>query len=496
MRKRILKSWAIPSVLFLATQLQLGAADIPDVLPDPDGEPADMKKPVKVFILMGQSNMLGFGKISQVKELAPSKYPYLVDDAGNWTVRKDVRNVFVMCSGNSPAKDRLNDWLTAGTGIGNGKTIGPEIGIGYHVGHVVDAPVMILKACIGNRSLGWDLLPPGTEAYEHNGNVQAGYRGTGNDPRGDTGGSMDQGWYAGCQYDGDTAACKKVLENLDRYYPGGNGYEVAGFFFWQGAKDSGNAAHRAFYEKNLVQLITSLRKDFDAPNAYFVVATMGQEKKGAQICDAQLAVDGKAGKYPEFKGNVASFYSNPVSKGGRANGHYSGNGETYMNIGVGMGKAMAKLLVDGGDRQAPRPGDGATPPKRPARRFRAGQAAVLNDMLLKALVDLADSGNLKPTQVPLSITKARVSLVSARTDGTLTFRAGNGKTVDLAASKLRSVDFANLAVLLSQLKPQSRDAMALAGVYLETLGRVELADKKYAEAGPESTAKMQAFLEQ
>ena len=28
-------------------------------LPKPDTQPADLKKPVKVFILMGQSNMLG-----------------------------------------------------------------------------------------------------------------------------------------------------------------------------------------------------------------------------------------------------------------------------------------------------------------------------------------------------------------------------------------------------------------------------------------------------
>ena len=39
------------------------AAEVRDPLPDPDGKPADMSKPVQVFILMGQSNMLGFGKI-------------------------------------------------------------------------------------------------------------------------------------------------------------------------------------------------------------------------------------------------------------------------------------------------------------------------------------------------------------------------------------------------------------------------------------------------
>jgi hypothetical protein len=71
-------------------------------LPDPDGKPADMSKPVQVFILMGQSNMLGFGKISGAEgslEYAVKEkglYPYLIDDNGAWTTRQDVRNVFVM----------------------------------------------------------------------------------------------------------------------------------------------------------------------------------------------------------------------------------------------------------------------------------------------------------------------------------------------------------------------------------------------------------------
>jgi len=128
-----------------ASSIKIG--DLPDELPDPDGEESDMRKPVQIYILMGQSNMLGFGKPSTLKGIAPEKYPYLVDDAGEWTVRKDVRNVRVMCSGNTPAKDYTNDWMTI---QGN---IGPEIGIGHHLGHVTDAPVLILKSCIGNRSL-------------------------------------------------------------------------------------------------------------------------------------------------------------------------------------------------------------------------------------------------------------------------------------------------------------------------------------------------------
>ena len=57
-----------------------------------------------------------------------------------------------------------------------------------------------------------------------------------------------------------------------------------------------------------------------------------------------LAVDGTSGKYPEFKGNVASVYTHPLSKGGSSGGHYSGNAETYMNVGEAMGQAMAELL--------------------------------------------------------------------------------------------------------------------------------------------------------
>jgi len=318
--------------------------ELPDELPDPDGEEADMSKPVQVYILMGQSNMIGAGKPSKLQGIATEKYPYLVDDAGEWTARKDVRNVFVMCSGNSPAKDYKNEWMTIS---GN---IGPEIGIGHHVGHVTDAPVLILKSCIGNRSLGWDLLPPGSEPYEHGGKTQPGYRGTPDDPGGDTGGDMSKGWYAGCQYDGDVAAAKKALDNLDKYYPDAKDYEVAGFFWWQGDKDMRNPAHFEMYEKNLIQLIKALRKDFDALNAKFVTASLGQTKEGSQggdgkILDAMKAV--AESDDPELEGKVAFVYAHPLSKGGGSSGHYGGNPETYMNVGEAMGKAMVELLKVG-----------------------------------------------------------------------------------------------------------------------------------------------------
>jgi len=331
-------------------------ADDAKQLPDPDGKPADTSKPVQVYILLGQSNMLGFGKIGaadkdgslthavQEKKL----YPYLADADGNWTERKDVRNVRVMGSGLGGMRLINNEWMTIKRG-----NIGPEIGIGHHVGHVTDGPVMILKSCIGNRALGWDLLPPGGEGFEFTDAkgitwIHPGYKGTperwvkGTEPK-------KIRWYAGMQYDGDIARAKKVLSDLDKFYPGATKYEIAGFFWWQGDRDSRSAALSSRYEKNLVHLIKQLRKDFNAPNAKFVSASLGQTKKGAtdgggKILDAMLAVDGKSGKYPEFKGNVATVYTHPLSKGGSSGGHYSGNAETYMNVGEAMGKAMVELL--------------------------------------------------------------------------------------------------------------------------------------------------------
>ena len=53
----------LTAVLMTVLTFSVLVADTPKPLPDPDGKPANMAKPVQVFILLGQSNMLGFGKI-------------------------------------------------------------------------------------------------------------------------------------------------------------------------------------------------------------------------------------------------------------------------------------------------------------------------------------------------------------------------------------------------------------------------------------------------
>ena len=326
----------------------------------PDTKAPDTKRPVKVFILMGQSNMVGMGDLGPetttgtLADLTKKKgkYPWLIDDGGNWTVRKDVYYYDARVKKGSPLSPTSN----------NGKTIGPELGFGYVMGHVLDEPVLVLKSCIGNRSLGWDLLPPGSQRYEaevtERGQkvlkVFAGYKDSpdswvkGTEPK-------PIAWYAGKQYDDDMANAKAALENLAKIYPDykGQGYEIAGFVWWQGQKDTGSAAHASRYEQNLVRLIRCLRKDYNAPNAKFVLATIAFDGwklagPGKTIAEAQLAV-GDAKKYPHFAGNVKAVEArdlwreagvSPKNQGY----HYNRNAETFMEVGLRLGWAMADLL--------------------------------------------------------------------------------------------------------------------------------------------------------
>jgi hypothetical protein len=341
-----------------------------------------ISKPVNVFILMGQSNMLGLGAVGPVRlkktlEYAVTKehrYGFLVNKMGRWKVSKTVRLVFVLPGRLENQENRAtfmnqvrhgfsthgmtvkyNQWL----GVNGHRFIGPEFGISEEIKKVVHGPVLLLKSCNGNRSIGWDLLPPGSKGYlytDKRGRVWQ-YAGYGQSPmkwlRGTPKNKRQKvSWYAGKEYDMDVANAKYVLAHLSMFYPGATGYKIAGFFFWQGDKDRYDAGLASHYEANLTHFIQHVRKDFNAPDAPFVLATLGQDIIGVtkgndgMVLRAQLAVADPA-KHPQFKGNVATVYTHPLSKGGASNSHYNGNAQTYMDVGLSMGKAMDTLLTRG-----------------------------------------------------------------------------------------------------------------------------------------------------
>ena len=302
------------------------------------------KVPFKITYFTNDANGLGWivrmDRPGTLSTLVKQKglYPYLMNDKGQWVARNDVWYKGVIAAAGSR-------WL----GVSGGR-IGPEIGFGHAVGNHYDEPVLILKTSQGNRSLSWDFLPPGSERFEHGGMIYAAYKESplswekGTEPK-------PIEWYAGKQYDDCFNAAHEVLNNFDKQFPHwkGRGYQIEGFGWWQGDKDRYNEGHALQYEKNLVRLIKTLRQEFKAPNAKFVVATLGQTAKDTAqgneklILEAQLAVDGNSGKYPEFKGNVTTVYTHPLSQGGASNSHYNGNSQTYMDVGIAMGEAMVEL---------------------------------------------------------------------------------------------------------------------------------------------------------
>ncbi len=305
-----------------------------------------------------QVDLRGYGDLGYVVD-ALGRFRYLRNDDGSWVKRPDVilNDAYLGKGQSSPLSVEAC-----------GPTFGPELGFGFVMGTFHDEPVLVIKADIGNRSLGWDILPPGTSRYtfEVDGKeiVCPGYGenertiAEGGKPRADE-------WYAGKQYDDYTAAVRAVLDNFGERYPeyAKQGYEVAGFAWWQGHKDGGNPAHVAHYEQNLVNLIKAWRKEFDAPNAKWVIATVGfhgaeMPEHYVKVAEAQLAVaDPK--RHPELAGTVKTidtrpFWREPNISPKNQDYHYNHNAETYMLCGDALGRAMVEL--EGGTVEYPEGG--------------------------------------------------------------------------------------------------------------------------------------------
>jgi alpha-galactosidase len=303
------------------------AIPLSETKPAPPATEAGLK-PVKVFILAGQSNMEGAGFINAepqrnggkgsleflVKDAATAdKFKHLVDKDGKWIVRNDVWIHYL---------DRKGK-LTVGYGAKDDR-IGPELGFGAVIGDAFEGPILLIKLAWGGKSLAKDFRPPSS------------------------------GGEVGPYYKEIIERAKAVLKALKKEFPefAGRGYELIGFGWHQGWNDRVNQTFNDEYEKNLANFIRDVRKDLGVKNLPFVIAETGmsgpEEKhpRALSLMKAQAAV----AEYPEFKGNVAfvgtkAFWRDKdVSPTGQAY-HWNTNAETYYLIGEAMGNAMKKLCA-------------------------------------------------------------------------------------------------------------------------------------------------------
>jgi alpha-galactosidase len=358
------------------------------------------------------------------------KFTSLLDSEGNWAKRPDVQlNDAYMGKGR-----------TAPLSVNAvGKSFGPELGFGWVMGQFHEEPVIVMKADIGNRSLGWDILPPNTEAWEYEGKAYPGY-GQRVDESGKPVDANGQGWYAGKQYDDYTTSIRAVLDNFDEKYPqyADQGFEVAGFVWWQGHKDGPNPGHNARYEENLANLIKAWRKEFDAPDAPWAIATVGFDGENMpehylRIAQAQQAV-ADPNQHPELAGTVKTVdarpFWRPAGISPKNQGfHYNHNAETYMLVGDALGRAMVELK--GGSAEYP---SGAIDPsidlipdlgwRVNARTIEAMQSALKPVLLDEAIPAYAKNAHEVPTHLrnamPLSAILSNERPESKRREHVLT----------------------------------------------------------------------------
>lgn len=304
--------------ILLSTLLCLSVA-----VAEPVASPAP--GPVKVFLLVGQSNMVGAGEVRAREERnggrgslehlvrsEPEEFGHLVDGQGEWIVRDDVWISFLEREGR----------LTVGYGSRE-DTIGPELGFGHVVGEALEDPVLLVKVAWGGKSLAVDFRPPSA------------------------------GGEVGPCYRDLFAQVARVLESLEERFPDleHEGVELAGIGWHQGWNDRISQEFNDAYEENLACFVRDARAELGIPDLPFVVAETGmsgheeRHPRALSLMAAQAAVAGRE----EFRGTVAfvgtrGFYRPAEESPSGQAYHWNNNAGTYYRIGAAMGRAMLELL--------------------------------------------------------------------------------------------------------------------------------------------------------
>lgn len=298
-------------------------------------------KPLKVFILAGQSNMEGPANIST--------FDYIGDDPATAPMLKMMRGPdgkpavsegawISYLTGADDNNFVLSGKLTAGYGsmwgqdpTKPGDKIGPEFTFGLTMHAALGEPVLIIKAAWGGKSLHTDFRSPGAGPYVMPKETQALWE---QHPQGAHGIPKAEDrpkWNAektaatGVYYRLMIEHVKNVLTDLGKVIPGydaSQGYEIAGFAWLQGFNDmvdgqvypDHNQPDRyALYSELLAHFIRDVRKDLAAPKMPFVIGVMGvgglKDQSPSMVAFRQAMA--APATMPEFKGNVAAVPTAP-----------------------------------------------------------------------------------------------------------------------------------------------------------------------------------------
>lgn len=321
----------------------------------------DAAEPVKVFILAGQSNMEGKAKVSLMEyQVSHSDtrplFEHLRKD-GQWIERDDVTIKF------------LNRYGPLTVGYGSRDRIGPELQFGWTMGDHYQEHVVLIKTAWGGKSLARDFRPPSSGMPAEEELQQQLMQAKKKKPE-TTMEDIKKSY--GLYYRAMLSDIRDTLVNIDVLVPGyqGQGYELAGFVWFQGWNDMVNKQYTAEYDKNMANFIRDVRKDLKSPALPFVIGQLGvggeprpdsKPNPGRDFFKKQQA---KPTSLPEFKNNVALVKTDQYwdweadavfSKGWRNHVeewekvgsdypfHYLGSAKFHIRAGKGFAEAILKL---------------------------------------------------------------------------------------------------------------------------------------------------------
>ncbi len=288
-----------------------------------------LARPLQVYVLAGQSNMQGHAKVSTFEHIGmdPATKPMLeemVDKDGKPRVCERVWISSVGCGADDTTEQTGK--LTAGFGASqNGPKIGPEFTFGLYTQKLTDGPILLIKTSWGGKSLNTDFRPPGAGPYEFNPSQLATFAKQGKDIAALR---AEKEKETGHYYRLMVEHVNRVLGDIKRVVPtydAAQGYELAGFVWFQGWNDLVDSSTYPDRDKpdgyqsygvNLAHFIRDVRKDFKTPQLPFVIGVLGvggptsaygPDQRRYQVThqnfrDAMAA----PAALPEFKGNVSA----------------------------------------------------------------------------------------------------------------------------------------------------------------------------------------------
>ncbi|MGB0413404.1 MAG: M60 family metallopeptidase [Coraliomargarita sp.] len=256
-----------------------------NVSKNPPIEKQAQTKPLKVFILAGQSNMQGHAKVSTFDHMAmdPKTAPLLKEMRDSNGAPRICDKVWISAIGID--KEERHGPLTVGYGAaGKDLKIGPEFSFGITLQRLMDEPILIIKTAWGGKSLHTDFRPPSMGKYQLNQSQKERISSKGHSIDQEQAKANDA---SGHYYRLMLEHVEQVLQDIGRVYPDYNpsqGYELAGFVWFQGWNDLVNSGVYPdrdkpggydAYSECLEALIRDVRSDLEAPDMKVVIGVMG-----------------------------------------------------------------------------------------------------------------------------------------------------------------------------------------------------------------------------